>query len=59
MKIRFESDDDLPLGKMLNIPVCVRIVRYVFQGNNSYYPQDFLHEYIYEYEYEDGSYAIV
>ena len=23
MKIRFESDDDLTLGKMLNIPACV------------------------------------
>ena len=23
MKIRFESDDDLPLGKILNIPVCI------------------------------------
>ena len=31
MKISFESDDDLPLGKILNIPVCVIIVRSVFQ----------------------------
>ena len=23
IKIRFESDDDLPLGTILNIPVCV------------------------------------
>ena len=23
MKIRFESDDDLPLGKILSIPVCI------------------------------------
>ena len=23
MKIKFESDDNLPLGKLLNIPVCV------------------------------------
>ena len=23
MKIKFESDDDLTLGKILNIPVCV------------------------------------
>ena len=22
MKIKFESDDDLPLGKIINIPVC-------------------------------------
>ena len=23
MKIRFESDDDLPISKTINIPVCV------------------------------------
>ena len=23
MKIRFESDDDLPLGKILSIPMCI------------------------------------
>ena len=27
MKIKFESDDDLPLGKLLNIPLCVIIIR--------------------------------
>ena len=42
-KIKFESDDDLSLGKLLNILVCVIIVRSVFQENNNYYPQDFLH----------------
>ena len=47
MKIRFESDDDLP-----NIPVCVIIIRSVFQENNKYYPQAFLHECFYEYEFE-------
>ena len=31
MKIKFESDDNLPLGKILNIPVCVIIVKSVFQ----------------------------
>ena len=31
MKIKFESDDDLPLGETLNIPVCVITVRSVFQ----------------------------
>ena len=30
MKIKFESNDDLPLCKMLNIPVCVIIVKPVF-----------------------------
>ena len=61
MKIRFESDDNLHLGKMLNIPVCIITVTSVFQENNSYYPQAYLHEclYEYEYEYEDDSYSIV
>ena len=26
MKIRFESDDDIPLGKILSIPMCIRAV---------------------------------
>ena len=41
MKIRFQSDDDLPLGKILNIPVCVIIVRSVFQESSNYYPHFF------------------
>ena len=36
MKIKFKSDRDLPLSKILNIPVCVIIVRSVFQENNHY-----------------------
>ena len=61
MKIKFESDDNLPLGKILNIPVCIITFRSVFQENNNYYPQVFLHEcfYEYEYEFEDGSYVLV
>ena len=30
MKIKFKSDDNLPLGKILNIPVCIIAVRSVF-----------------------------
>ena len=61
MKIKFKSDDDLPLGKILNIPLCAIIVKYLFQENNKYYPQVFLHECFYEYEYEseNSSYVIV
>ena len=47
MKIWFESDDNFPLGKILNIPVCIIIARSVFQKNNNYYPQVFLHECFY------------
>ena len=35
MKIKFESGDDLPL-EIINIPVCVVIVRSVFQENGKY-----------------------
>ena len=61
MKIKFESDDNLPLGKILNVPLCVIIVRSVFEENKKYYPQVFIHECFYpdEYEYEDDSYSIV
>ena len=59
MKIRFESDDDLPLSKILSIPVCIITVRSVFHENNKYYPQVYLHECLYEYKYEDDSYCIV
>ena len=50
IKIRFESDDDLPLGKILSIPECIIAVRSVFQEDNNYYPQVYLHECLYEYE---------
>ena len=39
MKIRFESDDDLLLGKILSILVCIIVVGSVFQEDNSYYPK--------------------
>ena len=60
MKIRFKSDDDLPLGKILSIPVCIIVVGSVFQEDNNYYPQIYLHECLYEYEYKDenDSYCI-
>ena len=50
MKIKFKSIDDLPLNKKLNIPVCVIIVRDVFEEDGKYYPQVLLHEHFYEYE---------
>ena len=34
MKIKFESDDDLPLGKVLNVPVCVIIIRGAFDKDS-------------------------
>ena len=34
MNARFESNDDLPLSKILNIPVFIIIVKSVFQEHN-------------------------
>ena len=45
--------DDLPLDEILNIPVCVLIIRGVFKEDSKYYPQVLLHEYYYEYEHEN------
>ena len=48
MKIRLESDDDLPLGKVLGIPLMVVVTGSVFQEGNEYYPQVLLHECVYK-----------
>ena len=50
IKIKFESDDDLPLGKILNIPLRVIIIRGVFEEDSKYYPEVLLHQCFYEYE---------
>ena len=49
MKIRFKSGDDLALREILNIPSIIIVVRCVFQGDNQYYPQVYLHECAYEF----------
>ena len=43
IRTRFESNDDLPLGKILNIPVSIIVVKSVFQRDNNYYSQVFLY----------------
>ena len=48
MKIKFNSDNELPLNKTIKIPVMVIVVRAVFHENNKYYPQVFLDECLYE-----------
>ena len=42
MKIRFESDDDLPLNKILKLHNLTVILRSVFEENGKCYPQVFL-----------------
>ena len=50
MKIRFKTNDDLPLSKIINIPICVVIVSSIFKEDGKYYPQVLLHDCFYEYE---------
>ena len=50
MKIKFESDDDLPISKIINIPVCIIIIRGAFEEDSKYYTKVLLQEYFYEHE---------
>ena len=47
-KIKFKSDDDLPLNKILKFHNLIIIVRSVFEEDGKYYPQVFLDKYLYE-----------
>ena len=48
MKIKFNSDDDLPLNKQLKFPTMTIVVRFVFEEDGKYYPQIFVDECLYE-----------
>ena len=48
MKIKFNSDDELPLNKKIEIPSMVIVARAVFNENNKYYLQVFLDECLYK-----------
>ena len=47
MKIRFSSDDNLPLNKLLKLYNMTVTIRYVFSEDNKLYPQVFLDEALY------------
>ena len=47
MKIKFNSDDDLSLNKILKLQMLTTVVRSVFEENGKYYPQVFLDECFY------------
>ena len=42
MKIKFDTDDNLPLSKPLKLPMLTIIVRSVFQEEGKFYPQVYL-----------------
>ena len=50
MKIKIDSNDKLPLNKILYIPVLDIIAESVFQINDGYYPQIYIEECEYECE---------
>ena len=48
MKIKFDTDDNLPLNKPLKLPMLTVIVRSVFEEDGKLYPQIYLDECLYE-----------
>ena len=44
MKIKFNSDDNLPLNKLLKLHNMTIIIRSVFKEDGKFYPQVFLYE---------------
>ena len=48
LKIRFESNDDLPLNKPIKLRLLTIIIRSVFSENGKFYPQLFLDDALYE-----------
>ena len=48
MKIKFNSDNELPLNKTVEITTITIVVRAIFLENNKYYPQIFLDQYLYK-----------
>ena len=48
MKIKFYSDDDLPLNKTIEIHITTIVARAIFFENDKYYPEVFLDECLYK-----------
>ena len=48
LKIKFNSDDRLPLKKAIEVHSMIIVVRPAFHKNNKYYPQVFLDKCLYK-----------
>ena len=48
LKIKFDSDDNLPLNKILKFRILKIIIRNIFEKVDKYYPQIFLDDCLYE-----------
>ena len=51
MKIKYNSDDELSLNKMIEVPSMIIAVRAIFVERNKYYPKVFLDECLYKIRY--------
>ena len=52
MRIKFNTDDKLPLNKTIKLPIITTVVRAVFHENNKYYRQVFLKNVCMEYKWK-------
>ena len=48
LKIRFESNDDLPLNKPIKLCLLTIIIRCVFSEDGKFYPESFFDDALYE-----------
>ena len=48
MKVKFDTDDNLPLNKQLKLDMLTIIVRSVFEEDAIFYPQLYLDHCLYE-----------
>ena len=48
MKIRFKSNDNLPLNKPIKLRLLTIVIRSVFSEDGKFYPQLFLDDALYE-----------
>ena len=48
LKIKFDSDYNLPLNKILKFPILTIIIKNIFEKDGKYYPQIFLDVCLYE-----------
>ena len=48
MKIKFNTNHNLPLNKPLKLNLLSRIVRFIFEGDGKFYPQLYLDGSLYE-----------
>ena len=48
LKIKFDTDDNLPLNKALKFHNMKTVIRSIFEENGKFYPQEYLNECLYE-----------